>query len=320
MKNMIELNLQTKSPEQEAIKSYLLENASEILADKINNGVHITVDGKPLTNKKDLDGFMKYAGEEAKKLADKNARSACIEDKTVFGWAIHYFEEDSIIGSLYNSNGTEYKPEPKAKPKTVTSAAVKVKEKSKANSYQFSLFDTPEENDEKADNELDNAIKGQVVTEDGEIVDYEDFDGDSEETIEEPVTVKPNHVGTPLYQKYKLRQDAYPKSVIAMRLGDFYEVFGENAVTLAKEFDLTLTGRDCGLESRVPMVGFPYHCAELYFKKINEKHDLVIVESNDDSEIKYLPLSDEKQHSLPAFDNGIMLKIKNLFGNDLEVK
>ncbi len=158
-----------------------------------------------------------------------------------------------------------------------------------------------------------------MVTEDGEIVDYEDFDGDSEETVEEPVTVKPNQVGTPLYQRYKLRQDAYPKSVIAMRLGDFYEVFGENAVTLANELDLTLTGRDCGLESRVPMIGFPYHCAELYFKKINVKHDLVIVES-DDSETRYLPHSDEKEHSLSAFDNGIMLKLKDIFGNDLEVK
>ena len=317
---MIELNLQTKSPEQEAIKSYLLENASEILADKINNGVHITVDGKPLTNKKDLDGFMKYAGEEAKKLADKNARSACIEDKTVFGWAIHYFEEDSVTGTLYNEDGTEYKPEPKAKPKTTAPIAVKVKEEPKANSYQFSLFDTPETNEEKTDNELGNAIKGQMATEDGEIIDYEDFDGDSEETLEEPVPVKPAPAGTPLYQRYKLMQDAYPKSVIAMRLGDFYEVFGENAVTLSEELDLTLTSRDCGLETRVPMVGFPYHCAELYFKKINGKHDLVIIESDKDSETRYLPRSDEKQHVLPAFDNGIMQKLKDIFENNLEVK
>ena len=315
---MIELNLQTKSPEQEAIKSYLQENASETLADKINYGVPATVDGKPLINRKNLDVFMKFACEEAKKLSEKDAKFACIKSDTVFGWAIHYFEEDSIIGSLYNSDGTEYKPVPKVKPKTVTPAAVRVKEEPKADSYQFSLFDTPEEKDEKADNELDNAIKGQVVTEDGEIVDYKDFDGDSEETVEEPVTVKPNPVGTPLYQKYKLRQDAYPKSFIAMRLGDFYEVFGENAVTLANELDLTLTGRDCGLESRVPMVGFPYHCAELYFKKINAKYDLVIIESDDDNETKYLPRLDEKQ--LPVFDNGIMQKLKDIFGKDLEVK
>jgi hypothetical protein len=127
MKTMIELNLQTKSPEQEAIKSYLQENASETLADKINKGEPATVDGKPLINRKNLDGFMKFACEEAKMLSKKDARFACIKSDTVFAWAIHYFEEDSIIGSLYNSDGTEHKPEPKVKPKTVTPAVVKVK-------------------------------------------------------------------------------------------------------------------------------------------------------------------------------------------------
>jgi hypothetical protein len=318
---MIELNLQTKSPEQEAIKSYLQEIASKTLSDKINNGVQTTVDGKPLINHKNLDGFMKFACEEAKKLSEKDAKFACIKSDTVFGWAIHYFEEDSIAGTLYNEDGTEYKPEPKAKPKAVTPASLKVKEEPKANSYQFSLFDMAEE---KSDTELDNAIKGQVVTEDGEIVDYEDFDGDDGETCDEEDKPQETPVqepkGTSLYQRYKLRQNVYPQSVIALKLGDFYEVFGENAVTLARELDLTLTGRDCGLESRVPMVGFPYHCAEVYFKKINANYDLVIVESDADNETRYLPRNDEKQKSLSAIDNGIATKLKELFGNDLEVK
>jgi hypothetical protein len=47
------------------------------------------------------------------------------------------------------------------------------------------------------------------------------------------------------------------------------------------------------------MVGFPYHCAELYFKKINAKHDLVIIESDKDSETRYLPRKDEKQTVYP---------------------
>lgn len=105
-----------------------------------------------------------------------------------------------------------------------------------------------------------------------------------------------------------------------MRLGDFYEVFGEHAVGLANELDLTLTGRDCGLKSRVPMIGFPYHCAELYFKKINAKHDLVIIESDKESETRYLPRKDEKPDNLSAVDNSAMLKLKALFGSDLEVK
>jgi hypothetical protein len=319
---MIELKLQTKSPEQEALKQYLQENVSEILADKINKGVPSDIDGKPLINKKNLDGFMSYACDEAKKLAEKGAKFACIKSDTVFGWAVHYFEEDSIIGNLFYYDGTEYKPEQKSKPKNTAPTAVKVKEESK--SCQLSLFDNIEANVDKTDNEIDNAIKGQVITEEGEIIDYEDFDGDVEETCDredepqETPSQKPEC--TPLYKRYKTVQDAYPKSVIAIRLGDFYEVFGEYAVELASEFDLTLTGRDCGLEDRVPMVGFPYHCADLYFKKINARYDLVIIESDKDSETRYLPRKDEKPDNLSAADNGAVLKLKALFGSDLEVK
>ena len=68
---MIKLNLETKNKEQEILKAYLEENASETLADKINNGVKIQKDNKTLINKKTLDTFMKYAYEEARKLAEK---------------------------------------------------------------------------------------------------------------------------------------------------------------------------------------------------------------------------------------------------------
>ena len=68
--------------------------------------------------------------------------------------------------------------------------------------------------------------------------------------------------------------------MIAYRLGDFYEVFGEKAVQISEECNLTLTGRDVGLENRIPMVGFPYHAAELYFDKIQRNHRLVIVNSD----------------------------------------
>ena len=73
--------------------------------------------------------------------------------------------------------------------------------------------------------------------------------------------------GNPLYKTYMNIQNKYPDCIIAYHLGDFYEVFGENAKILADKLDLTLTGRDCGLESRVPMVGFPYHIAEAYVTK-----------------------------------------------------
>ncbi|MEG2688439.1 MAG: Cas9 inhibitor AcrIIA9 family protein, partial [Clostridia bacterium] len=111
---MIELNLQTKTKEQELVKQYLQENASVSLAQKINNGVPKNGDNAVHINKKNLDGFMKYASDEAKKLAESGASSACVEDKTVYGWAVHYFEEDSIVGTLFNLDGSEYNP-PKPK-------------------------------------------------------------------------------------------------------------------------------------------------------------------------------------------------------------
>ena len=108
---MITLNLTAKTREEILVKEYLERNASETLADKINNGVYIEKDGLRLLNKKDLAGFMKYACDEAKNQADKShrlsARSACVEDNTVYGWAVHYFEEPSIEGTLYNEDGTE---------------------------------------------------------------------------------------------------------------------------------------------------------------------------------------------------------------------
>lgn len=106
---MIKLKLETNTEEERLIKEYLENNVSETLADKINNGTKIIKDNKTLLNKKSLSDFMQYACEEARKLAEKGLNYACIEDKVLFGWAIHYFEEDSLEGTLYNEDGTEYK-------------------------------------------------------------------------------------------------------------------------------------------------------------------------------------------------------------------
>lgn len=135
---MQELNLTATTPEQIRIKEYLELNVSDTLAKKINNGVSIEKDNKILINKKDLNGFIKFACDEARKLSDKGASSACIDDATVFGWAIHYFEENTIEGTLYNEDGTEYKAKPEAIPP-------KVKHEIKPKSNQCSLFDLPEE-------------------------------------------------------------------------------------------------------------------------------------------------------------------------------
>ncbi len=134
---MIELNLKTENEEQEMIKQYLQENASETLAVKINNGVKIVKDNKTFINKKDLNGFWNYATEEARKLASKGARGKAVKDETVYGWAIHYFEEESIEGKLFNEDGTEYKP---AKPKPIPKIETKPQPK-KPENKQATLFD-----------------------------------------------------------------------------------------------------------------------------------------------------------------------------------
>ena len=144
---MTTLNLTANGKPQELILAYLQENASDVLAEKINNGTPFTKDGKQLVNKKTLDSFMTFASEEAKKLAEKNARSACVEDSVVYGWAIHYFEEDTIEGKLFNEDGTEYKPVVKTKPKTVTKPVIV--EPPKPKQQQASLWDMIEQTEKK---------------------------------------------------------------------------------------------------------------------------------------------------------------------------
>ncbi len=147
------LHLIATTTEEKVVKEYLEQTVSEVLADKINNGVPVEKDGKKLISKKTLAGFMKYATEEARKQAAKGATSACLHSDIVFGWAIHYFEEDSILGTLYNEDGTEYKAaKPATKilppPSTVainTPTTPTPKPKPKAGQMSmFDLFDEPE--------------------------------------------------------------------------------------------------------------------------------------------------------------------------------
>lgn len=122
---MKSLNLKATNDATKRIKEYLEQSASDVLADKINNGVQIEQDGKILVNKKTLEGFMKYATEEARKVAEKGSMYACVNDATVFGWAIHYFEEDGIVEKLYNDDGTEYHKKKTAPKKTEKKTEVK---------------------------------------------------------------------------------------------------------------------------------------------------------------------------------------------------
>ena len=239
----MKLNLQATTKEEQKVKAYLEANASEVLAEKINGGVRIQKDGKMLINKKTLAGFMKFACDEAKKQAEKGASSACIDDDTVYGWAVHYFEEDSIEGTLYNEDGTEYKaPMPKVTAKAPAVKSVPPKPQPKP---QMSMFDLMGEDLEGKPEEEKPEDDEDTMPSDEEIQEI------MAEIAEEEKTKPSKRTASPMYRKYLDVQEKYPQAVIAMRLGDFYEVFGKNAEMLADELHLTLTGRDCGLESRV---------------------------------------------------------------------
>ena len=153
----MKLNLETNNKNEERIKTYLEQNANSYLEDKINNGVKITKNDKELINKKTINGFFKYASNEARKLAEKGASYACIEDDIVFGWAIHYFEEDTIEEQLYNIDGTPFK-ETKTSSKQTN---VKTMPAKKQNN-QVSLFDsllTENENKNEIDVDVPNEIE-----------------------------------------------------------------------------------------------------------------------------------------------------------------
>jgi len=163
---MIKLNLVANGIEQEKIKEYLENNASETLAEKINNGVKITKDNKTLINKKDLNGFWKFATEEARKLAEKNARGAYVDDATVYGWAIHYFEEESIEGNLYNEYGTEFKVAPKitTTPKVQPKKEKQKEEQSKSEKLQTTLFDFLDTNiDDEHEEDVEEETQEEIV-------------------------------------------------------------------------------------------------------------------------------------------------------------
>ena len=274
---MIKLNLVTNCVEHNVLKEYLEENASEQLAEKINNGVIIEKDGKKLLNKKDLNGFMLYACNEARKLADKGATSACLKSDIVFNWVIHYFEEDTIEGKLYNEDGTDYKP---VVPQIQRVPAPSIPQKTPVQPKQpaqFTLFDLLEKKEEPKTEiveETDTVAESELEEELNEMnVDMETGEILSKEPVKQSTS--------PLYRRYLEIQEQYPDYVIAYRLGDFYEIFGENAIKIANELDLTLTGRDCGLHERVAMIGFPYHASDAYFDKISKRNLLVVVDGKD---------------------------------------
>lgn len=80
-----------------------------------------------------------------------------------------------------------------------------------------------------------------------------------------------------MMQQYLEVKDKYKDALIFYRLGDFYEMFFDDAITASRELELTLTGRDCGLEERAPMCGVPYHAVDTYIARLLAKGYKVVI-------------------------------------------
>ena len=91
---------------------------------------------------------------------------------------------------------------------------------------------------------------------------------------------------SPAMQVYLQNKEEYKDCILFYRLGDFYEMFFDDAITASRELELTLTGKDCGQAERAPMCGVPYHAAETYIAKLIEKgYKVAICEQLEDPKI-----------------------------------
>ena len=393
---MCNIALETKNQQQEKLKAYLEQNASETLADKINNGVKIVKDGKTLLNKKTLDGFMDFALEEARKQAEKGARGAMVEDEVVYGWLIHYFEEETIEGILYNEDGTEYKPTVKkkeTKQNVVTPATPPKKVETKKDNGVISMFDgmedifLPKENDTDNEVEIDlepvieeepifeepiiekkvetpknplDELKSNILlfpsgdylylgfdngiiyagaaTNTGILRQYEfeyEFDVSVDANVQDiydyvlekhpeyAIEHKEKPKYSPLYERYLEAQNKHPDLVVILRVGDFYEIFGKDAISVGNKLELTITSRDKGDGTRIEMIGYPYHVSDVYLNKITQDFSVVVIEADGtETVIKNGLTVDVKTGEVIEeefdFDIEIAAKLYEIFGSDME--
>ena len=301
------LNPIAKDVRQELVKTYLEQNVSNVLADKINNGVRIQKDGKTLISKKTLDGFNVFSYQTV--LSDKKytkqdfifdgkpAKGCVLDDSDVFNLAIHYFEEDSIEGTLYNEDGTEYKP---PKPVTPPKPATTYTPPKPQTKPQMSLFELMENNaneekpSENAQDVSQKAVQQDDPGSDDEEPTAEELREAAETEEDQPEPAMPEKAkavqmqGSPFYQRYMQVQNKYPEHIVLFSRGDFYEALGKGAQILSENLALTLTGRDCGLLERVPMTGIPHHAVDNYIGKALECGLKIVLADSTDNVKVYL--------------------------------
>ena len=91
---------------------------------------------------------------------------------------------------------------------------------------------------------------------------------------------------SPMMQHYMETKQEYPDCILFYRLGDFYEMFFDDALTVSKELEITLTGKDCGLKERAPMCGVPFHAVDSYLYRLVQKgYKVAIAEQMEDPKL-----------------------------------
>ena len=91
---------------------------------------------------------------------------------------------------------------------------------------------------------------------------------------------------TPMMQKYMETKEQYKDCILFYRLGDFYEMFFDDAIVASKELEIALTGKSCGLEERAPMCGIPYHAVETYLARlVSRGYKVAICEQVEDPKL-----------------------------------
>ena len=130
---------------------------------------------------------------------------------------------------------------------------------------------------------------------------------------------------SPMMKQYIDVKNENLDTVIFFRVGDFYEMFFEDAINVSRDLELTLTGKSCGLEERVPMCGVPYHAAEIYINKLLEKgYKVAICEQVEDPKTTKTLV---KRDIIQVVSSGTQMnsdmldeKSNNYIGNVLDIK
>ena len=199
----------------------------------------------------------------------------------------------------------------------------------------FDLFDEPETEVEET-TEADEYDEEDTLAEPA-VEALESPAEDEKPEVEQVPTVEIKEpekpVISPLWTRYQGHQQEHPEAVIAMRIGDFYEIFGESAETVSKPLELTVVSRDFGLSERVPMIGFPFHRADAYIEKLRAFTDVAVIENETEKRLlpKYQPVEgfevdtttgeiiEPEQAPDPYADTELMYKLYMLLDQRVEI-